>query len=92
VTPAQCRSARALAGMTVADLSAAAAVPATTICDLEAGIAPHPRNNADIDAMRRALERAGVEFLNDVGVKLRKAAGHSIPTIEDEADPTSRDQ
>ena len=51
---------------------------------------------ANADAIQRALEAAGVVFVEEnghgPGVRLRKAAGQSIPTIEDEADPTSRDQ
>ena len=72
MTPAQCRAARALIDMTQAELAGAAIVPPTLVADYEAGSVT-PRA-ADVEALRRALERAGVEFIDgdQAGVRLRK--------------------
>jgi hypothetical protein len=71
MTPAQCRAARQRANLSIVELAAAARVPVAIVCDFEAGIAPHMRNQAEIDAMQAALERAGVEVIPGV-VRLRK--------------------
>ncbi len=71
MTPAQCRAARGLIRMTINDLSEVASVSATAIWDYELEIDEAPA--ADIDAMRSALEAAGVEFISDTGVNLLKA-------------------
>lgn len=75
LTPAQCRAARGLLDWTQADLAREAAVGIVTVRQLEAGIGS-PRN-ATLDVIRRALERAGVEFIEPngggPGVRLRKA-------------------
>jgi hypothetical protein len=61
VTPAQCRAGRALVNINMAQLAAAAVVPILVIFDFEGGWGkPKPE---DIDAIQRALERAGVEFI-----------------------------
>ena len=72
MTPAQCRAARALIELSIHALAGAAVVSATTVWDYEAGVG-HPKP-ADIEAMRTALERAGVEFIDgeQPGVRLRK--------------------
>jgi hypothetical protein len=74
MTPAQCRAARWLVRMSLAELAAAAMVPMTLVWDFEAGVAPHLPNQADLDAMQTALENAGVEFTNGAGpgVRLKK--------------------
>jgi|HubBroStandDraft_4_1064222.scaffolds.fasta_scaffold395832_2 hypothetical protein len=70
MTPTQCRAARALLDMSLADLAVAAVVPATVIADFETGAWIRP---ADLDAIQDALKRAGVEFIDgDLGVRLRK--------------------
>jgi hypothetical protein len=69
MTPAQCRAARGLIRMTINALGEAAAVPATTVWDYESEIG-EPQA-AEVAAMRKALENAGVEFIED-GIKLRK--------------------
>ena len=58
MTPAQCRAARALIGMSQSDLARAAVVPVTSIADFETGILEL--------AIQDALERGGVEFTNGV--------------------------
>lgn len=74
VSPAQCRGARGLLGMTQADLSEASGVSRRSITDFEASKASLMTNNAA--AIRAALEKAGVEFIEEngggAGVRLRK--------------------
>jgi transcriptional regulator with XRE-family HTH domain len=75
MTPAQCRAARALIELSQAGLAGAAVVPAAVIADYETGAGtPTP---ADLEAIRRALERAGVEFTNGgkPGVRLKRGNG-----------------
>ncbi|MGH2343465.1 helix-turn-helix transcriptional regulator [Segnochrobactraceae bacterium EtOH-i3] len=70
ITAAQCRAARALIEMDQATLAVAANVSRNTVVGLEKGQrTPNPNNLA---AIQRALEAAGVEFLEG-GVKLRGA-------------------
>ncbi|MFQ5938580.1 MAG: helix-turn-helix domain-containing protein [Alphaproteobacteria bacterium] len=60
-----CKAARALAGMTQADLAKAANVAKQTVADFERGArTPFPNNLA---AIRRALESAGVVFIISAG-------------------------
>jgi hypothetical protein len=71
MTPAQCRAGRALINISQARLSHVAVVPFTAVKDFElAGAA----RRADIDALRVALEKAGVEFIDGdrPGVRFRK--------------------
>jgi hypothetical protein len=68
MTPAKCRAARALLDISITSLAGAAVVPASAM-DFESGVAAP--NEASIMAMRKALEKAGVEFIED-GVKLRR--------------------
>jgi hypothetical protein len=56
--------------MSQSHLAHFAVVPIGVIIDFEAG-GRLPRDE-DLDAIQDALERAGVEFIDDVGVKLRK--------------------
>jgi len=71
MTPAQCRAARMLAGISQAQLAGIAVVPATLITDYETGVGmPEPR---DLEEIQSALEWAGVEFTKgNPGVRLRK--------------------
>jgi transcriptional regulator with XRE-family HTH domain len=64
---AQCRAARGLLNMTVKELAARARVATDTIVRLENGRDMKPRT---LDAIRMALEAAGVEFL-PAGVRLK---------------------
>jgi len=74
ITPAQCRAARALLGWSQQDLATSAKVGLVTVHQLEAGTS-QPRH-ATVDVVRRALEAAGVEFIDEngggPGVRLRK--------------------
>ena len=71
---AQCRMARAALQIGVRELADAAKVSLSTIARLEAGDELRERT---IDAIRSALESAGVEFTNGdaPGVRLRKGSG-----------------
>lgn len=76
ITPEQCLGARAMLGLSRADLSAAAKVAASTLADFEAGKrTPYARTLGDV---RAALEARGAIFLADgemaaggPGVRLR---------------------
>jgi transcriptional regulator with XRE-family HTH domain len=75
--PVQCRMARAALGLGVRELAAVAKVSIDTVARFERGDELKERT---IDALRRALEAAGVEFTNgdQPGVRLtRAAAAHS---------------
>ena len=74
ITAAQTRAGRALLGWSQGDLEAASKVAKKTIADFERGKRhPYPRT---IEAMRTALEAAGVEFIPEngggAGVRLKK--------------------
>jgi DNA-binding XRE family transcriptional regulator len=69
LTPAQCRAARGLVDWTQERLGAEAEISPFTIRNFEGG--KTQPNRATLDVLRRALERAGVEFLGDSGVQLK---------------------
>jgi hypothetical protein len=54
----------------MADLASAAVVPPAAVWDFEVGA--EALTEANLNALRQVLERAGVEFISDIGVKLRK--------------------
>lgn len=62
VTGKHVTAARGLLGMSQADLAAAANVTDITISNFERG--RHYPQAATLDAIREALERRGIEFLN----------------------------
>ena len=72
--PVQCRMARAALGLGVRELAAAAKVSIDTVTRFERG---DELNERTIEALHRALEAAGVEFINEngggPGVRLKKA-------------------
>ena len=72
MTPAQCRAARGIAFMTQAQLAEMAEVPRGVIIDFEFNALP-PKP-AYLEAMRRVLENAGVEFSEGErpGVRLKR--------------------
>jgi transcriptional regulator with XRE-family HTH domain len=73
MTPAQCRAARALLDWSQDDLAQAAEVGVVTLRQFERG-ATEPRR-AILAALRRALEEAGVRFIDrggGPGVRLRE--------------------
>jgi transcriptional regulator with XRE-family HTH domain len=67
--PEQCRAARALLDWSQSQLALAAGVGVSTVKLFEKGGRQPMRQN--LEAMRRALEEAGVDFLGDRGVQLR---------------------
>lgn len=75
ITTEQIRAARALLRLTVADLSVQAGVGVATIKRLEAVDGIPPAHARTLDALQKALEAAGVEFIgtpdNAPGVRLR---------------------
>lgn len=75
LSPAQCRAARGLIDWSQMELAQRAGVGIVTIRQLEAGV--HAPRRSTIDVVRRALEAAGVEFIEEngggPGVRLRKA-------------------
>ena len=74
ITSAQCRAARGLLDWTQQELAERARVGIVTVRQVEAGLT-EPRR-ATLEVIRRALEGAGVEFINEngggPGVRLRK--------------------
>ncbi|WP_036286391.1 DNA-binding transcriptional regulator [Methylosinus sp. PW1] len=74
MNPAQCRAARALLDWSQQQLAEAARVGVVTVRQFEAS-ASQPRN-ATLDVLQRALEAAGVIFVDEngegAGVRLRK--------------------
>jgi len=79
VTPAQCRAARALIGISQAEFARAAVVPRNVVIDFEvSSLKPRP---AYLETIQRTLESAGVEFI-DVGDRLgarpRRGASSSV--------------
>ena len=74
ISPAQCRAARALLGLSREKLAARAEVGERTLVDFERGA--RAAQKSTLAAIRRALEDAGVEFISEngggAGVRLRK--------------------
>ncbi len=74
LTPAQCRAARALLGLTQQQLADAAGVSEATVVDLEKRRRQVSEETQRV--IRRALERAGVEFIEEngggVGARLKR--------------------
>lgn len=73
MTPSQCRMARAGLGLGVRELASEAGVSTNTVTRLERGEELRP---STLEAIRSALEAAGVEFIEEngsgPGVRLRK--------------------
>ena len=65
ISSRQCKAARALLDLTQAELAGLAKVNVNTLVDFENGTrATHPRT---IEAIQRALEQAGIEFIEENG-------------------------
>jgi transcriptional regulator with XRE-family HTH domain len=80
ISPSQCRAARGLLDWSQQELADKAKVGIVTVRQLEAGT--HQPRRATLDVVRRCLEAAGVEFIEEngggVGVRLRnpESKGH----------------
>jgi hypothetical protein len=78
LTSEQIRAARALLRWSAVDLAGASAVAANTIRRAEVAEGPTTLTAANDLAIRRTLEEAGVEFIDEngggPGVRLRKSA------------------
>ena len=74
ITASQCRAARGLLDWSQQDLAKQSRVGVVTIRQLEAGV--HEPRPATLQVVREALERAGVEFIDEngggPGVRLRR--------------------
>ena len=75
IAPAQCRAARGLLDWSQQKLADKAGVGIVTVRQLEAGM--HEPRRATLDVVRRCLEVAGVEFIDEngggPGVRLKKS-------------------
>jgi hypothetical protein len=73
VTPAQCRAARGLLDITAGSLAQSAHIPASAVMNFERGLAM--QNQANVNAIGKAFEEAGVEFIDGERprVRLRKS-------------------
>jgi transcriptional regulator with XRE-family HTH domain len=74
MTPAQSRAARSLLDMTQSQLASSAELGLSTVVDFERERRPVSEEAAK--ALHRALEKAGIEFIDEngggLGVRLRK--------------------
>ena len=81
IIPAQCRAARALLGITQADLANAAGAGTKTVADFERG-ADRDLHFITLKALVDALMKAGIEFLdsegNRPGVRLKKPSKKTL--------------
>jgi predicted transcriptional regulator len=77
ITPEQCRAARALLDWSQQELADTAAVGIVTVRQLEAAV--HQPRRSTLTVIRLALEKAGVEFIDEngggPGARLRKPLG-----------------
>lgn len=70
LTPEQCRAARALLNWSQQELANRAEVGIVTVRQVEAG--SHDPRPATLKVIRYAFESAGIEFINQTGVRLAK--------------------
>ena len=63
ITSGQIKAARALVGLTVAELAKSAGIGFTTMVRLEASDGVPSGTVRTLDAVQRALEEAGIEFI-----------------------------
>lgn len=77
-TGRQIAAARALIGLTQPDLAGRAKISVPTLKRMEASEGPATGMANNVEAIQRALEEAGVEFIAEngsgAGVRLRKAS------------------
>lgn len=73
ITAEQLRAARSMVRMEQADLAGRVGISAATIKRMEGGSGPVRGSYENVAAIQRELEAAGVEFLPDNGLRLRRA-------------------
>lgn len=82
ITGSQLRAARALLRMDQKELARKSNVSVATIKRLEPSEAALKANKVTIEALRHALEAAGIEFISEngggIGVRLAKRSGSDI--------------
>jgi predicted transcriptional regulator len=84
ITPEQIRGARAMLGLTQAELAKRAGISTTGLNNVEGGDSD-PRAST-LRAIQQALESVGVEFTNGGGVRLRPIDADKWTDDPDEAD------
>jgi transcriptional regulator with XRE-family HTH domain len=85
ITPAQIRAARALLRLDQAKVACDAGISVVTLRRLEADDGLSRVGLGPVDGVRRALERAGAEFI-DRGVRRRERTGEELAQIKAEID------
>ncbi len=70
ISPAQCRMARAALNWTASDLGLRSKVGTATILRFERELSSPVHSTREV--LRRAFEAAGLEFIADTGVNIRK--------------------
>jgi transcriptional regulator with XRE-family HTH domain len=76
ISPAQLRAARALLGWSQKHLAVVSGLSLPTIQRMET-FGLHRSSAGNVDKVQRALETAGIEFINDdgLGIRLRRPQG-----------------
>ncbi len=72
ITGRQIAAARALLGLTAADLARQAELPLATVDEMEASATAYPDDRSEAAALRTALEKAGITFIDE---RVTSAAG-----------------
>ena len=70
ITGAQITAGRALLGWSIRDLARHAALDIAQVQDAETSVRMPKRRLPDLEAIQRALQDAGIEFIDSVGVQL----------------------
>jgi DNA-binding transcriptional regulator YiaG len=72
MTPAQFRAARQLVKLSREELAKAVDIPRAKLVAFEIGVLS--LSDSELRILRQGLDLVGIEFIDDVGVKLRKGA------------------
>jgi len=87
ITGAQITAGRALLGWSMRDLARHAALDIARVQEAETSVKMRRRRLPDVAAIQQALQDAGIEFIDSVGVQLRpgelmdKLEGRSLSDI-----------
>lgn len=84
ITSGQIKAARALVGLTVAELAKEAGIGFTTLVRLEASDGVPSGTVRTLDAVQKALEAAGIEFIGtpENGAGIRWKSKHSLSNMK----------